>query len=131
MRRFWDSNYGGQPYDAVARRKGVPMEPPATVASLATARSNPGLAAGGARAGGRTPIGGHRAGSAQPEVVQQLQTQIKEMSTHLEGLEKERDFYFEKVGLRPKKINGLLKAHPSVSYEISKFWFSSNWRRWR
>lgn len=132
MRRFWDSNYGGQPYDAVARRKGVPMEPPATVAPLPTARSNPsGLAAAGARAGGRTPIGGHRAGSAQPEVVLQLQTQIKEMSTHLEGLEKERDFYFEKVGLRLKKINGLLKARPSASFEISKFWFSSNWRRWR
>lgn len=49
-----------------------------------------------ARAGGRTPVGG-RAGSAQPEVVQQLRAQVQEMSTHLEGLEKERDFYFEKV----------------------------------
>ena len=28
-----------------------------------------------------------------------LQAQLKEMSTHLEGLEKERDFYFAKVGL--------------------------------
>ena len=26
-----------------------------------------------------------------------LQAQLKEMSTHLEGLEKERDFYFAKV----------------------------------
>ena len=51
------------------------------------------------RSGGRTPIGGHRAGSAQPnEAVQQLQTQVRELSSHLEGLEKERDFYFEKVG---------------------------------
>ncbi|KAF4621805.1 hypothetical protein D9613_012084 [Agrocybe pediades] len=98
MKRFWDANYGGQGYDAVARRKGAPVEPPATVAPLATARATPtGLGAGaGVRAGGRTPIGG-RAGSAQPEVVLQLQAQVKELSTHLEGLEKERDFYFEKL----------------------------------
>lgn len=50
------------------------------------------------RAGGRTPIGGHRAGSAQSaEALLNLQAQLKEMSGHLEGLEKERDFYFSKV----------------------------------
>ncbi|KAF5360467.1 hypothetical protein D9756_004543 [Leucocoprinus leucothites] len=99
MKRFWDSNYGGQGYDAVARRKGVPMEPPATVAPLATGRTGTGLSAGsGGRAGGRTPVGGFRSGSAQPnEAVQQLQGQVRELSTHLEGLEKERDFYFEKL----------------------------------
>lgn len=31
--------------------------------------------------------------------MQNLQTQLREMSTHLEGLEKERDFYFSKVRL--------------------------------
>jgi RP/EB family microtubule-associated protein len=108
MKRFWDSNYGGHPYDPVARRKGVPMEPPATVAPLPTARSNPsGLGVHAVRAGGRTPIGG-RAGSTQPEVVQQLQSQVKELSSHLEGLEKERDFYFEKVGAASPKRIGLL-----------------------
>ncbi|KAF9032809.1 microtubule binding protein [Panaeolus papilionaceus] len=99
MKRFWDSNYGGHPYDAVARRKGAPMEAPATVAPLPSSRgtSAAGLGVGGARAGGRTPIGGLRSGSAQPEVVQQLHAQVKELTTHLEGLEKERDFYFEKL----------------------------------
>jgi RP/EB family microtubule-associated protein len=43
-------------------------------------------------------VGGNRAGSsAAGEVVLGLQTQVREMSTHLEGLEKERDFYFAKV----------------------------------
>jgi RP/EB family microtubule-associated protein len=97
MKRFWDANYGGHPYDPVARRKGVPMEAPATVAPLAPARSNPsGLNVGAVRSGGRTPIGG-RAGSTQPEAVQQLHAQVKDLSNHLEGLEKERDFYFEKL----------------------------------
>ncbi|KAF9490582.1 microtubule binding protein [Pleurotus eryngii] len=95
VKRFWDANYGGQGYDPVARRKGASADPPATIAPLGPSTSRTGLSAG-ARAGGRTPVGG-RAGSAQPEVVQQLRAQVQEMSTHLEGLEKERDFYFEKL----------------------------------
>jgi len=92
LKRFWDSNYGGQPYDAVGRRKGAPMEPPATVAPISA------LSVAGGRAGGRTPVGGFRSGSSQSnEAVSQLQAQVKELSTHLEGLEKERDFYFEKL----------------------------------
>ncbi|EAU80860.1 EB1 domain-containing protein [Coprinopsis cinerea okayama7 len=99
MKRFWDANYGGQGYDAVARRKGVPLEPPATVAPVPTSRSTgAGLAAGGARAGGRTPLGGFRSGSAQSqETIVHLQNQVSELTGQLEGLEKERDFYFEKL----------------------------------
>ncbi|KAG6831443.1 hypothetical protein H0H87_005115 [Tephrocybe sp. NHM501043] len=99
IKRFWDANYGGQGYDPVGRRDGAIADPPATVAPLATGRSASGnLSVGGARAGGKTPIGGHRSGSAQSnETVLLLQNQVKELSTHLEGLEKERDFYFEKL----------------------------------
>lgn len=59
IRRFWDANASGEPYDAAARRKGGGAEPPATIAPVA-ARST-GLsvksAATGA-AGRRTPLGG-------------------------------------------------------------------------
>ncbi|TFY73047.1 hypothetical protein EWM64_g10965, partial [Hericium alpestre] len=51
--------------------------------------------------GGKTPVGGHRAGSAMStanlEQVHALQAQNRELSTLMEGLEKERDFYFEKL----------------------------------
>jgi RP/EB family microtubule-associated protein len=102
IKRCWDGNYGGGGYDAIARRKGAPADPPATIALLSTGRSSSGdsnnLGIGG-KTGGKT-LAGHRAGSTQPnEAVQQLQTQLKEMQTHLEGLEKERDFYFAKVRL--------------------------------
>ncbi|KAF8636214.1 hypothetical protein AX17_003700 [Amanita inopinata Kibby_2008] len=99
MKRHWDQNYGGQGYDAVARRKGAPSEAPATIAPLATGRgsSSGNNLSVGSRSGGKTPLG-HRAGSAQPnEAVHQLQIQLKEMQAHLEGLEKERDFYFAKL----------------------------------
>lgn len=101
LKRFWDSNYGGQPYDAVARRRGQSTDTPATIAPLAPARGGGGggLSAG-ARSGGKTPVGGHRTGSSaavHQEQVHNLQAQLKEVSAHLEGLEKERDFYFAKL----------------------------------
>ncbi|KAG9105092.1 hypothetical protein FRC07_009638 [Ceratobasidium sp. 392] len=100
MKRYWLSNYGGHPYDAVARRRGAPTDTPATIAPL---RSGPGLSAstsGGVK-GRRTPLGGTRAGSAtsgvSAEQLASAQAQVREMSAHLEGLEKERDFYFAKL----------------------------------
>ncbi|KAF8519709.1 calponin homology domain-containing protein [Gautieria morchelliformis] len=94
IKRFWDQNYGGHSYDPVARRKGVPMDTPATVAPLQSNR----LGTGAGRPGGKTPVGGPRATSAvQNEALVNLQTQLREMSSHLEGLEKERDFYFAKL----------------------------------
>ena len=100
MKRFWDTNYPGHPYDPVARRRGQSTDTPATLAPIASTRATnvPGAAA--ARSGGKTPVGGHRSGSASAvnhEQLLGLQAQLKEMSTHLEGLEKERDFYFAKV----------------------------------
>ncbi|PCH40456.1 hypothetical protein WOLCODRAFT_24114 [Wolfiporia cocos MD-104 SS10] len=95
IKRFWDTNYGGHPYDPVGRRKGAPTDTPGSIAPLAPSSSRTTTAS---RAGGRTPITGHRSTSTQPnELVQNLQAQVKEMSVSLEGLEKERDFYFSKL----------------------------------
>lgn len=113
MKRFWDSNFGGQGYDAVGRRKGAPTDTPATMAPLSAGRATGTLAVGN-RTGGKTPVGGHRTGSAQPELVQNLQAQLREMSTHLEGLEKERDFYFSKVRL-------ILHCSRNDSYSAIRF----------
>ena len=98
MKRFWDQNFGGQGYDAVARRRGVPVDTPATIAPLAPNNRAAGLGVSQSRgSGGRTPITGHRAASATPNEVHRLEVQLKEMTATLEGLEKERDFYFSKV----------------------------------
>lgn len=102
IKRFWDQNFQGSQYDAVGRRRGAATDTPVTIAPLAPNNRGgvgPSLSTGGgSRTGGRTPISGHRSTSTQPnEAVQALQAQLKEMSTHMEGLEKERDFYFAKV----------------------------------
>ncbi|KAH9952935.1 microtubule binding protein [Russula dissimulans] len=99
IKRFWDTNYPGHPYDPVSRRRGQSTETPTTLTPIAP-RPATSIAAAGARSGGKTPVGGHRTGSASAvnhEQVLGLQAQLKEMSAHLEGLEKERDFYFAKL----------------------------------
>ncbi|TFK48853.1 hypothetical protein OE88DRAFT_1664064 [Heliocybe sulcata] len=96
MKRFWEANYPGQGYDPVARRKGAPTDTPATLAPLGPSARAPSSA--GRASGGKTPVTGRRPGSTQPnEALQALQGQVREMSTHMEGLEKERDFYFNKL----------------------------------
>ncbi|KAJ7131502.1 calponin homology domain-containing protein [Mycena crocata] len=97
LKRFWDANYAGGEYDAVGRRKGAPGDPPATLAPVRAAGGGASHAA--PRAGGRTPVSGHRSGTPNTNnaAVQALTGQVRELSTHLEALEKERDFYFEKL----------------------------------
>lgn len=93
-KKFWDQNYPGGDYDALARRKGQPgvtggqPKPPINSAvSAATKRgTTPTVSGGGART--RTPLGG---GSAA------LQLENASLKESVAGLEKERDFYFSKL----------------------------------
>ncbi|KAF8326990.1 calponin homology domain-containing protein [Cantharellus anzutake] len=95
LKKYWDQNYGGQPYDAIARRKGVTLDTPATIAPVSRP---PVVGAATNRAATRTPSG-VRAGSsaASNEFVLNLQNQLREANVQMEGLEKERDFYFAKL----------------------------------
>jgi RP/EB family microtubule-associated protein len=92
------------------------METPATVAAIRSAAKPAARLTPGAASGARTPVSGksavrcppgsflshtlgHRAGSAMGGQVVALQNQLTEMRESMEGLEKERDFYFAKVSL--------------------------------
>ncbi|KAG8761723.1 hypothetical protein FRC14_000107 [Serendipita sp. 396] len=91
-KKYWDSNYAGHQYDAVNRRKGAPVGSPATIAPVGTS----------ARAGtspaprGKTPVGGGRVTQPNVELLT-LQTTVQELTEQMAGLEKERDFYFNKL----------------------------------
>merc|ERR1719187_309897 len=67
FKKFFDANYGGQEYDALAMR------------------------------GGEQVGTGGGAGAAAQAQIEDLNNQMVEMKLTVEGLEKERDFYFGKL----------------------------------
>ena len=110
VKRFWDQYYpGGEPYDAVARRGGSGIVAPATrappIRSAAAHRAPaPRAIASASRAGHAAPIGRADAvrsrtpnsGSTARE-LEELRNQVAQSDDTIRGLEKERDFYFNKL----------------------------------
>ncbi|CAG8480317.1 7936_t:CDS:2 [Scutellospora calospora] len=77
MKRYWDTYYPGGPYDAVQRRRpdGGPVK---TVT-------------------GRIPASGLHDSSQSASMVIELNKQVEDLKITVDGLEKERDFYFGKL----------------------------------
>ncbi|GAA5795450.1 hypothetical protein HPULCUR_000808 [Helicostylum pulchrum] len=111
VKRFWDQNYPGGEYDAVGRRKGLGGAPPATGATATrssgtssgrvssagkkatktpTSRS---VSRGGVGSGGRASVLDNHSAT----MIIDLNKQITELKLTVDGLEKERDFYFGKL----------------------------------
>ncbi|KAI9858739.1 MAG: hypothetical protein M1824_004159 [Vezdaea acicularis] len=111
-KKYWDQYFPGTEYDAVARRK-ASGAPPTTSAPRVggsggpTARRAPG-STGGAAARTRTPLGGGNASALAQE-----NQQLKESVT---GLERERDFYFNKL----RDIELLIQQAVDLDPEIEK-----------
>jgi len=89
-KRYWDQYFPGGDYDAVARRRGSGAPPPSSAPA-------PRTSAGGPRRG-TTPTSAARvpkaAGGAGSAALQQENNTLKET---VQGLERERDFYFSKL----------------------------------
>jgi RP/EB family microtubule-associated protein len=112
MKRYWDQNFPGGPYNALARRKGGPnvggngarsgagggrgtARPSAGVRSgAASSATAAGRSASRAGASGRTSAG---VDNRSASVIMDLNKQIAELKLTVDGLEKERDFYFGKL----------------------------------
>ncbi|KAH6681862.1 calponin homology domain-containing protein [Halenospora varia] len=90
-KRYWDQYFPGGDYDAVARRRGSGAPPPS---SAPAARTSAGAAKRGTTPttgrGGAKSIGGG-AGSAA------VQAELNQLKDTVQGLERERDFYFSKL----------------------------------
>ena len=102
FKKFFDANYDGQEYDAMAARDGLELgsKMPSNGQSKMPAktsvakRSTANRMSSGASRSTRT-MGG---GGAQPVAqVEELNAQILEKNLTIEALEKERNFYFEKL----------------------------------
>lgn len=88
-KRYWDQYFPGGDYDAVARRRGSGAPPPSAPASRT----------GGAAKRGTTPttggrLGGKIGGGAPSAALQKENETLKDT---VQGLERERDFYFSKL----------------------------------
>ena len=118
-KRYWDQYYPGGDYDALARRKGTgaPAAAPAPTASSVSSRTS----GAGAAKRGTTPTTTPGARAARPAVggaasaaVTAENTQLK---TTVEGLERERDFYFSKLRDIELLIQQEIEEHPELEQE--------------
>ncbi|GAA5909131.1 microtubule-binding protein BIM1 [Sporobolomyces salmoneus] len=119
-RKFWLNSFPGTEYDAVARRRGMGGNEGARAPSVAGSRST--SSSGAVAAASRRPAAASRpaaSSSARPMAArtsassarsgpsnnggvdmatfEALTSQMGEMKLSVEGLEKERDFYFNKL----------------------------------
>lgn len=115
-KRYWDQYYPGGDYDALARRKGAgaPTSAPTPASSSVSSRTS---GAGAARRG-TTPTttpgartGRPATGGAASAAVAAENTQLK---ATVEGLERERDFYFSKLRDIELLIQQAIDADPEI-----------------
>ncbi|TAQ87046.1 hypothetical protein B7494_g4618 [Chlorociboria aeruginascens] len=109
-KRYWDQYFPGGDYDAVARRRGSGAPPAAAAPATRTS-------AGAARRG-TTPTAGPRVGKAAgggPGSAALLQ-ENNTLKETVQGLERERDFYFSKL----RDIELLIQQACDEDPEIAK-----------
>lgn len=136
MKRYFDINYSGEPYDAVGRRKGQDLYYILGGNKVGAAQGGAPKHSGGARtlptskpSGGTGPSASSKIGaggaktsmksSASPSGsgdTKALQAEISDLKMNMDTLEKERDFYFAKL----RDIELLLQANQVHSNPLTE-----------
>jgi microtubule-associated protein, RP/EB family len=108
MKRYWDQYFPGGDYDAIARRKasGAPVST-GTRAPAASATRRTGTTAAAPRT--RTPQSG--ATGAATQALREENAVLKET---VQGLERERDFYFSKLRDCELLVQQAIDADPEI-----------------
>jgi len=133
MKKYWDMHYPGGEYDAPGRRKGVPAEPnPLIASSSGLSRSTAAKSPTGTTAsstGGATRMAAKRTAAPAPrtttktadnsQALQFLTSQVDEMKLNVDGLEKERDFYFNKLREIEISVMARLEGESELTQEES------------
>ncbi|RUS69491.1 hypothetical protein EGW08_022745 [Elysia chlorotica] len=122
FKRFFDANYGGEAYDPVAARGGESMGSGKPVglnkAPTSKAPAKP-VQAPKMKPPARSPATNNtrrspanNAGGGDSQVVDDLNRQIEQLTMDKEGLEKERDFYFNKL----REIEIICQDHDALGH---------------
>lgn len=124
FKRFFDANYDGAEYDALAARGGETMgsakgAAPKAGAGLRTAQPKAAVApkmkqptrSPAANNTRRSPASSNNAGG-DSQIVESLNRQIDKLTMDKEGLEKERDFYFNKL----REIEIICQDHDALGH---------------
>jgi RP/EB family microtubule-associated protein len=109
-KRYWDQYYPGGDYDAVGRRKGAAAALPPSMGSARSSTTTssarrPAAAASAPRTTSRQAATGGAASAA-------LQAKNTELLETVQGLERERDFYFSKLRDIELLIQQAMEADP-------------------
>lgn len=118
-KRYWDQYYPGGDYDALARRKGAGGAPAAAAPTPVSSRtSGAGVGATNAARRGTTPTttssaarGARQTTGGASAAVLAENSQLKQT---VEGLERERDFYFSKLRDIELLLQEAVEAKPEV-----------------
>lgn len=112
FKKFFDANYSGQEYDAVGQREGLPMghggstaprhaakKPAPTASPVAKAPARPNTISKAQPVQRNSPAPKTVLPSARGDSkqVDELNGQVQDLKLTVDGLEKERDFYFGKL----------------------------------
>lgn len=110
FKKFFDANYNGEPYDAVEARSGAPVGGSGPRSGIAAAKPTarppapaavrkppPPSVAKTTSPAARTSIGTNNTVTSSSARVQQLESQVSELTEQITGLERERDFYYTKL----------------------------------
>lgn len=114
-KRYWDQYYPGGDYDAVGRRKGAAAAAPPSMGSARSSTATSGARrpvanATAPRTASRQTGGGGAASAA-------LQAKNTELMETVQGLERERDFYFSKLRDIELLIQQAMEANPVLEEE--------------
>jgi len=119
-KRHWDQYFPGTDYDALARRKGAgapatasPKAAPSTARTMTARRPTAPVAAPPARAPRTTSANGTNGTNG---AAMMLTKQLQEVQETVVGLERERDFYFNKL----REIEVLLQHEVEAKPELEQ-----------